>query len=542
MNFKRILLIYILIFLLASCHEALAYNQFTDNFHGTRMDGMGGVNSMLKDGIISAYYNPAGIIISSQLSHRNNFVLQSGYFMNAKTISPLLFGYSYGIKKKETAGKKASDTEIVFDEKVDFIFPKYENRLKNAISCEGQKVFTKGKKYKYICVLAISYWGDYKGTVKLNYGDTTKSADLNISNHEEKAKFNELKGVYITERHGRNGNVDSVSGMAIFFQTIKLDPDKKLKSFVLPQQKRMLIFSITLIEADTGNFEFMDLRELYNWDHITFEEEPTDTDSNWYSFAAEALPGSGSLITVGGDIFIDVPITDRPYQVLGFLINKNRQNINNLEFNYFTYTGVFAMALGRYMNIGLSCNILSGGKKENDYNTDFSGWNIEIGMVKKQKKWNFGMVWKRESEMKWDEEGNYNLLPTTFCLGASYDLLDSMLIAMEYQYINDLHIAYEAGQLKREIVYEYEHRLRLGLEQGLNLFNRKIFLRQGAYTLSGKNGPQDDDNEKDKLALTLGAGTLFGLAKIDFAFSSIVVNPPKENKSTKAGLTLSLMI
>jgi alpha-mannosidase len=127
-----------------------------------------------------------------------------------------------------------------------FYFPGHQG-LDN-ISCQGQRIELPNGDYRWLVMLAAAECGDRKATMQLIYESASSKVTVKVSDWCTGASFGELAAITSNFRHGPERR-QSIS-CQIYLKAVPLDPQRRLTAIVLPEERHIHIFSLTVVRSN----------------------------------------------------------------------------------------------------------------------------------------------------------------------------------------------------------------------------------------------------------------------------------------------------
>lgn len=137
------------------------------------------------------------------------------------------------------------DQETRSDGRISFAYPDKTPGLKDAVSCQGQKVVVERASYLALHVLAASSDGDMTGEFSVNYENGSDAKTVKVSDWGAGPKNGEEVGCAVRHRHSHGG--DEIGKYAyLYHYSIPLNGSRTVTSVTLPRNPKIKIMAVTL--------------------------------------------------------------------------------------------------------------------------------------------------------------------------------------------------------------------------------------------------------------------------------------------------------
>ena len=189
---------------------------------------------------------------------------------------------------------------------VDFLFPDKSDGKMNNITLEHQSIHVPPGNYQKIYVLGVSEGGSFEESVMLRYADHgSERAALGLSSWHRGYKL--IYGESIAIRsfglhaHGKEFLTDELGVIyGIWFQSLRVDPQRKLVEIGLPDNPCMHIFAMTLRPVQNKFTWHCQKRNENRGDHSS--PQPPDKETRRHGDAEKKRRGERDLpISLSGE-------------------------------------------------------------------------------------------------------------------------------------------------------------------------------------------------------------------------------------------------
>lgn len=126
-----------------------------------------------------------------------------------------------------------------------FIIPEKKDGAKNNVAADGQKIDVLPAKFNKLYVLGATTDGAQRGELKLIYEKAENEVELRLSDWCAPAQFGEMQAISMSHRHNWQF-ADEKAQCSMWIQTIDIDPSKPLRALILPKNRKMHVFAMTL--------------------------------------------------------------------------------------------------------------------------------------------------------------------------------------------------------------------------------------------------------------------------------------------------------
>jgi len=129
-----------------------------------------------------------------------------------------------------------------------FVIPEKKDGAKNNVAADGQTIDVPPAEFNRLYVLGATTEGAQKGKLKLIYEKAEKDVELKLSDWCSPAQFGEMQAISMGHRHNWQF-ADEEAQCSMWIQTIDIDPSKPLRALVLPKNRKIHVFAMTLARA-----------------------------------------------------------------------------------------------------------------------------------------------------------------------------------------------------------------------------------------------------------------------------------------------------